>query len=114
MTFTQAAVDHLRSLQITILRISVKGGGCSGYQYAMEPETEREPRPTDKVFVLEEPHCDEQECINFGIKVYVDSVSYMYLKGTQLNYKSGLLESGFEFNNANAKRTCGCGSSFSV
>jgi iron-sulfur cluster assembly accessory protein len=81
------------------LRVSVVGGGCSGYQYNLD--FEKEPRVGD----LE---------LEFGeVKIFVDPVSAGYLKGTVIDYISGLQGTGFKFQNPNAKRTCGCGSSFS-
>lgn len=80
------------------LRVSVVGGGCSGYQYNLD--FEKEPRIDDHV-------------LSFGeIKVLVDPISAGYLKGTVIDFVSGLNGTGFKFNNPNAKRTCGCGSSF--
>ena len=81
------------------LRMSVVGGGCSGYQYSLD--FEREARMDDTVLDFD------------GVKVYVDSISAGYLMGTVVDYVSGLQGTGFKFNNPNAKRTCGCGSSFS-
>lgn len=81
------------------LRISVVGGGCSGYQYSLD--FDKEERIGDVVM-----SCD-------GVNVYIDSVSAGYMKGTTIDYVSGLNGTGFKFNNPNAKRTCGCGSSFS-
>lgn len=81
------------------LRVSVIGGGCSGLQYNLD--FEKEPRAGD---------CTMQ----FGeIQVFIDSVSAGYLKGTTIDYVSGLQGTGFKFNNPNARRTCGCGESFS-
>lgn len=81
------------------LRVSVVGGGCSGYQYNLD--FEKEVRMGD----LE---------MTFGeVKIIVDPISAGYLKGTVIDYVSGLQGTGFKFNNPNAKRTCGCGSSFS-
>lgn len=81
------------------LRVSVVGGGCSGYQYNLD--FEKAPRMDDIV-------------LNFdGVPVFVDPISAGYLKGTTIDYISGLNGTGFKFNNPNAKRTCGCGSSFS-
>ena len=81
------------------LRVSVVGGGCSGYQYNLD--FDKEERMGDVV-------------LSFGeLKVFVDSISAGYLKGATIDYVSGLNGSGFKFNNPNAKRTCGCGSSFS-
>ena len=81
------------------LRVSVVGGGCSGYQYNLD--FEKEARMGDL-------------SLDFGgVTVFVDPVSAGYLKGTVVDFISGLQGTGFKFNNPNAKRTCGCGSSFS-
>ena len=81
------------------LRVGVKGGGCSGLSYTFA--WENEPRFGDHVF--EGPD---------GAKIFVDKKSYLFLKGTILDYDTALLTQGFVFNNPNAKQTCGCGSSF--
>lgn len=81
------------------LRVSVVGGGCSGYQYNLD--FEREARMGDITLSYD------------GINVYVDSVSAGYLRGTTIDFVSGLQGTGFKFDNPNAKRTCGCGHSFS-
>lgn len=81
------------------LRVSVVGGGCSGYQYNLDFENEA--RMGDLSLDFD------------GVTIYVDPISAGYLKGTVIDYVSGLQGSGFKFNNPNAKRTCGCGSSFS-
>lgn len=80
------------------LRVSVVGGGCSGYQYNLD--FEKEPRMDDHVLDFD------------GVSVLIDPISAGYLKGTVVDYVSGLNGTGFKFNNPNAKRTCGCGSSF--
>ena len=81
------------------LRVSVVGGGCSGYQYNLD--FEKEARMGDLTLEFG------------GVNVFVDPVSAGYLKGTVIDYVSGLQGTGFKFNNPNAVRTCGCGSSFS-
>jgi iron-sulfur cluster assembly accessory protein len=81
------------------LRIAVQGGGCSGLQYALDFSNEE--RMGDTVLEFD------------GLKVFVDMASTTYLQGTEIDYLSGLNGTGFKFNNPNAKRTCGCGSSFS-
>ena len=83
---------------MTALRVSVVGGGCSGYQYNLDFDNEE--RMGDVVLAYD------------GVSVYIDSVSAGYLKGTVIDYVSGLQGQGFKFNNPNAKRTCGCGHSF--
>jgi iron-sulfur cluster assembly protein len=82
------------------LRVAVRGGGCSGFEYALD--FEEEARETD--FVLEYD----------GLKVYVDPVSARYLTGTEIDYVMGTTGAGFKFNNPKAVGTCGCGSSFAV
>lgn len=80
------------------IRISVVGGGCAGYQYNLD--FEQEERIGDIV-------------LDFGgLKIYLDSISSEYLKGTVIDYVKGLQGAGFKFINPNARRTCGCGSSF--
>ena len=82
------------------LRISVVGGGCSGFSYSMA--FENTPNRLDKVYNYD------------GLKVFVDQASLLYLDGAQVDYVESIEGSGFKFNNPNTKSTCGCGSSFSV
>ncbi len=81
------------------LRLKVVGGGCSGLQYKLDLDVQR---PGDRVFERE------------GAKVLVDLKSLLYVSGTELDYREGLMESGFVFQNPNVKRSCGCGASFTV
>jgi iron-sulfur cluster assembly accessory protein len=85
----------------TALRVGVKAGGCSGYEYVFG--WERAPKDTDLIF--EGPG---------GAKVYVDPRSLRVLDGTTLDYDTSLLSKGFVFNNPNATSVCGCGASFSI
>jgi iron-sulfur cluster assembly protein len=82
------------------LRVGVQGGGCSGLSYAMRLDTQS--RPRDKVF---EEH---------GARIFVDPKSLLYLNGTTLEYEETLMRQGFVFENPNAARNCGCGSSFTA
>ena len=82
------------------LRVAVKGGGCSGLTYDLTI-TDKE-RESDKIV--------EQ----YGVKVMVDKKSYIYLVGTQLDFSDGLNGKGFVFENPNATKACGCGTSFAV
>lgn len=82
------------------LRVEVKKGGCSGLSYKMVFETE--PREGDKMFESN------------GQKIAVDSQSLLYILGLTLEYSGGLNGKGFVFNNPNASKSCGCGSSFNV
>jgi iron-sulfur cluster assembly protein len=90
-----------RGLSEAGLRLGVKAGGCSGFEYTFA--WERSPRDSDAVF--EGPQ---------GAKVFVDPRSLRVLEGTVLDYDTTLLSKGFTLNNPNAKSTCGCGVSFSV
>lgn len=82
------------------LRLGVQGGGCSGYSYLVRPESASKPK--DHVFEFE------------GVKVFVDPKSLQLLQGLTLDYRESLMQSGFVFDNPNAARSCGCGTSFSV
>lgn len=82
------------------LRVSVKGGGCSGLSYNLDFDNEAQ--KGDQFF-------EEQ-----GIKIALDMKSFLYLAGTELDFTDGLNGKGFNFNNPNASRSCGCGESFSV
>jgi iron-sulfur cluster assembly protein len=82
------------------LRVGVQGGGCSGLTYAMRLETQA--RNRDEVF---EEH---------GARLFVDPKSYLYLNNTTLDYHEDLMRQGFVFQNPQASRSCGCGSSFTA
>ena len=80
------------------LRVGVQGGGCSGLSYAMRLDTQA--RDRDKIFE------------EFGARLFVDPKSFLYLSGLTLDYKETLMQSGFEFINPHATKSCGCGTSF--
>jgi iron-sulfur cluster assembly protein len=82
------------------LRLGVLGGGCTGLSYQFKFDTK--PRPTDNVFDYD------------GVRIFVDPKSILYLKGLTLDYQESLMQSGFVFENPNAKKNCGCGTSFST
>jgi iron-sulfur cluster assembly protein len=82
------------------LRVGVQGGGCSGLSYAMKLETQA--RDRDKV--IEEN----------GARVFVDPKSFLFLDNTTLDYQVTLVRQGFVFQNPQATRSCGCGSSFTA
>lgn len=82
------------------LRMSVVGGGCSGMTYNMSFDDKQ--GEFDKVFESE------------GVKIFCDLKSWLYLKGTNVDYSDDMLTGGFKINNPNASRTCGCGTSFSA
>ncbi len=82
------------------LRVGVQGGGCSGFMYQMQ--FDNQVGEFDKTFDIN------------GVKVVIDMKSALYLKDTTLDYSTDLTGGGFKFNNPNAQRSCGCGSSFSA
>jgi iron-sulfur cluster assembly protein len=82
------------------LRVGVQGGGCSGLSYAMRLDTQA--RDRDRIFE------------EFGARIFVDPKSLLYLNGTTLEYEETLIRQGFVFQNPNAARNCGCGSSFTA
>ncbi|MBN8958959.1 MAG: iron-sulfur cluster insertion protein ErpA [Rhizobiales bacterium] len=84
----------------TMLRVSVEGGGCSGFQYKFDMERER----ADDDVVIERS----------GATVLVDSVSAPYLAGAEIDFVDDLLGAAFKINNPNATASCGCGTSFSI
>jgi iron-sulfur cluster assembly protein len=86
-------------IQTAGLRVGVRGGGCSGFQYALAFDTQRD---GDEVF---EDH---------GLKILVDSPSLPYVRGAIVDYVEGLQGAGFKVDNPNVIAACGCGSSFRV
>jgi iron-sulfur cluster assembly protein len=105
VSVTERAAARIKQLQAAEnkesqgLRLKVVGGGCSGLQYKMDLDQQK---PGDRVFEKD------------GAKVLVDMKSLLYLNGTELDYKEELMQSGFVFQNPNVKRSCGCGTSFTV
>ena len=103
---TEKAVQMVKETMVSegfqdhSLRVAVVGGGCSGYQYGLNFDNE----------IAEDDVCYEFN----GVKVVIDQYSAGYLQGTEIDYVVSLNGSGYKFNNPKAKRTCGCGSSFSV
>jgi len=107
ISLTSKAADEVRRLMSSNnipeshgLRVSVKGGGCSGLSYVMG--FDEHPKETDRVLNIQ------------GLRVFVDPKSLFYISGTVLDFSDGLNGKGFVFNNPQAQRTCGCGSSFGV
>ncbi|MGM0576808.1 MAG: HesB/IscA family protein [Myxococcota bacterium] len=106
ITLTNPAAEKIRNMatqhemQENGVRVMVVGGGCSGLTYDMDFETE--PKDGDEVFESD------------GVKVYIDPMSLAYLDGTKIDYVETFSFSGFHFENPNAQKSCGCGSSFTV
>ena len=100
VTLTPAAIKRIQALMAdgsTGLRIGVKKGGCAGMEYTMEHATE----------IAEHDAVVEKE----GARVMIAPMAQMFLFGTEIDYKTSLLESGFVFNNPNVTEACGCGES---
>jgi iron-sulfur cluster assembly protein len=85
----------------TGMRLSVKGGGCSGFAYQIDLER----NPADEFDI---------QSVQHGIRVLVDMKSEFYMQGSQIDFNDSLMERGFKFQNPTASGTCGCGSSFSI
>ena len=106
LEFTDSAVRKLKSLQQEEnnpnlkLRVSVYGGGCSGFQYTFS--LDEEVRPSDRMVEKD------------GATLLIDQTSYNYLAGSTVDFVEGLEGAMFVVNNPNATSTCGCGASFSI
>jgi|TARA_B110000467_G_scaffold83213_1_gene75078 iron-sulfur cluster assembly protein len=83
-----------------MLRVAVKGGGCSGLSYDVKVDSITD--KNDTIFEYD------------TFKVVVDNKSMIYIKGMELDYSTGIDGKGFQFKNPNAINTCGCGESFSI
>ena len=106
VTMTEIAADKVRGFLAQLesegdvgLRIGVRGGGCSGFQYAL---------------ALDEKRDDDHVFDNSGIRVLVDPASLRYVDGSTVDYTENFMGSGFEVSNPNTVASCGCGSSFRV
>lgn len=108
VTISEKALNHIFDLmkesnlsaETHFLRVGVKGGGCSGLSYIMDFDTTK---------------TDMDELVDLGnLKVLIDKKSVLYLYGTELTYSDGLNGKGFQWENPNASRTCGCGESFAL
>jgi len=108
VSMTDAAVKRVRILckkrqtPEAVLRVGVRGGGCSGLSYFMDFVDE--PEVKDKLFEFGEP----------AITLAVDRKSYLFLNGTEIDFEQTMMKSGFQFNNPIAGRSCSCGESFTL
>ncbi|MHC4563518.1 MAG: HesB/IscA family protein [Planctomycetota bacterium] len=107
LTITERAAARIRKVfaehhmpETAALRLGVKGGGCSGFSYTLD--------------IAEAPAEDDELFEDSGVRLVTDPKSYLYLNGTEVDYNDDLLNGGFIFNNPNAKKSCGCGASFSA
>lgn len=108
ISITQAAATRLHKLNTMrqtpdyILRVGVRGGGCSGLSYFLD--IVEGPEPKDKVFEFPE----------MKATVAIDRKSYLFLNGTEIDFEKGLMRTGFVFNNPIAGTSCSCGDSFAL
>ena len=106
LEFSDSAAKKLKTIQneesnpALMLRVSVYGGGCSGFQYTFS--LEEEVKPVDKTVEKD------------GVTLIIDQMSYQYLAGSEVDFSEGLEGAMFVVNNPNATSTCGCGASFSI
>lgn len=107
VNLTEKAADEVKKIiadqnlpEGTVLRVGVQGGGCSGFSYSLNFDTDTTDR--DRVVDVH------------GVKMAVDKKFDPYLDGTVLDFYDGLEKRGFVFNNPNVQKSCGCGSSFQV
>ena len=106
LTLTDAAAAQVKKLieesktPVSGLRVGVSSKGCSGLSYVFE--------------YAENKKKLEEEVESKGVKIFIDPMAIMYIMGSEMDYKQDRLQSGFVFNNPNAKNVCGCGESFSV
>ncbi len=112
LTFTPNAIEHLAKVRMdqkfegdVPLRLSLKGGGCAGFEYHVA--FDREDHKGDRRFTFSGPAGEV-------LGVVVDPKSYLFLNGIEVDFQKTLMDSKFVFNNPNATRTCGCGTSFDV
>ena len=111
ITLTSAAADEVREYikdqeldeGKTYLRVGVKGGGCSGFQYTL-----------DLVELDDGPEEGEDSFETQNLRIVADERSLLYLEGVEIGFHGEGLHTGFVFKNPNASSTCGCGSSFTV
>jgi len=105
VTVTNAAAEKIRQFMaeepeggVSVLRIAIQGGGCSGFQY--ELGFDRGPQDGDN------------EIESNGVRVVVDPFSAPYIAGSEIDFVDALMGAGFAINNPNVQAACGCGSSF--
>ncbi len=108
VSMTNAAIKRVRTLKSkrqtpdAVLRVGVRGGGCSGLSYFMD--FVEVPEEKDKMFEFGEP----------PVVVAVDRKSYLFLNGTEIDFEQTMMKTGFMFNNPVAGRSCSCGESFTL
>ena len=105
VTITESAASKIKQLMaedpeagVSVLRVAIEGGGCSGFQYALGFD--------------HGPQDGDSEIEMHGVKVVIDPFSAPYLEGSEIDFVDALMGAGFAINNPNVQASCGCGSSF--
>lgn len=98
----------------TCLRVGVKGGGCSGFSYLLDLTENLHDTDESWEYNFSINGTDGSDAEKLDVKIICDPKSYLYLNGTEIDFKDEIMGRGFVFNNPNATATCGCGSSFSA
>jgi iron-sulfur cluster assembly protein len=109
ITLSETAAREIKTIiqqqelpnEATRLRVGVKGGGCSGFSYMLDLTEETKSEA-------------DEEMESNGVKILCDTRSYIYLNGTEIDFRDEIMGRGFVFKNPNATSTCGCGSSFNA
>lgn len=103
ISLTDSAAKRIKELltdkEESGIRAAVQGGGCSGFTYKL---------------LFDNQEANDRVISDKNVEIYVDPKSFLYLMGTQIDFVDELSQTGFKFVNPNAKRTCGCGESFSI
>ena len=107
ITLTEMAASKVKDVlkengypEVGGLRVGVKGGGCSGFEYVLDLAKE-----STKFDVVSESH---------GARVFCDKKSYLFLNGSEVDFQKTLMHAGFVVKNPQSKATCGCGTSFAI
>ena len=109
--WNEVDVNLNRGFDTCYLRVGVRGGGCSGFEYDLDVIV-GQPGPRD--IVWEQPFPPENKFPDPPVRIAVDPISAQYLRGCVIDYSSIGLQKGFMFENPQAKATCGCGRSFTT
>lgn len=116
ITATPSAIDNIYEAGYSRVIFTVRGGGCSGYIYNLEPLTWNDPDPENvdvKRFHYSNPTGNPNIAGNTLVRIFIPLAVIPLVKGTEIWYDNKLVGGGIKFKNPNAKRTCGCGDSFS-
>lgn len=112
VTMTPAAIERvvalkkMRQTPNAVLRVGVRGGGCSGLSYYIDFVDQTDAK--DKLFTFGDADGGQ------AVTIAVDRKSYLFLNGTEIDFQKGMMKTGFEFKNPMASRSCSCGESFSL